>query len=141
MVYHMPLKQDIIYNSLCELFTGEPAQDVPELVLGTNHALEDIDTEVIKYDTTKKLITVNTDSVKFKLTKVMAGDISTLMLLDVYRQLVLGNKYVVKSGSWIIANETVRYCVPIMSDIEAQRLFQNYAITFGKDNYVLAVEV
>lgn len=140
MVYHMPLKQDIVYNSLCELFTGEPAQDVPEIVLGTNHALEDVDTEVIKYDTTKKLITVNTDSVKFKLTKVMAGDISTLMLLDVYRQLVLGNKYVVKSGSWIVANETVRYCVPIMSDVEAQRLFQNHAITFGKDNYVLAVD-
>lgn len=140
IVEHMPLKQDIVYQNLTDILTGESVQDELRFKYGENTALSSIETSVLRHGMTD-MLALTTRNNEFSLSYVYPGDITTEQFADIYIRLVHPGKKVAISGNWIV-NLGENICVPTMTrdNPTVQKLFNEYAVQYGKDYYVVSVK-
>lgn len=137
-VMHMPMKQDLVYGKLCEVMLGKSAEDELITFVGDNHALDNTETNVISWNTSKNLLDVATTG-KYTLTKVQAGTISTSLFADIYINLILGGKIIAISGNWIVTADDYVF-VPGMDVAVANNVFSRFAHKCGDEWYLVGTD-
>lgn len=137
VVYHMPLKQDIVYLSLSEILTGLRPQDNVVLVDGENTALSNYAKSILKWNNSKLLLEANCTGSKYSLDKITSGMISTAAFTEIYKNLIIPKKVVGVLGNWIVAGDK-KICIPVMTQEDAVFLFSNYAVKIDNKYYVVA---
>lgn len=102
IVEHMPLKQDIVYQNLTDIITGEPVQDSLRFKNGENTALCGVEKSVLRWSSEDNLLTMKTHGGIYELSYVRPGEISTELFANIYVQLIHNRKQLATSGNWII---------------------------------------
>ena len=140
IVEHMPMKQDIAYQYLSEILTGEEIQDEIRYMRGVNMALGGTEMHTIKYGTTD-LLSLETHTGQLSITQVKPGDIPTELFADIYLTLIYKNKVVMLSGNWILGfGENV--CIPLttIDNPVIQKVINEYAVKYNDSYYIVSVK-
>ena len=141
IVEHMPLKQDIIYQNLTDIITGEQVQDSLRFKDGENTALSGVEKSLLRWTAGDNLLTMKTHSGKFELSYVSPGEISTDLFAEIYVKLIHTRKQLATSGNWIIGQGNP-ICVTTMDETDpaVQNILQSFTVKCDDSYYFAGIK-